>query len=276
MKISAFIPVYNEEHRIHYTMQSLQWCDEIVVVDKHSSDKTAEICKSYGAKVFFMENSDTYSVSECEFFKKCTGDWILVMTASDIIDRSLAKEIKKQINILPEDIGCINVPFKNYILGIDDERSPWHADHGMRAFRNGNYEIVNNVHAAIIHKNNKSYTISCEFGYMYHLTHVTVDMMLDRHTRYWRGEAMMYNEKSLIPAFTNIWNAIKETVKRRKTFLLGWDGIALTLAYVSYYMFSFLYIWEYRRGRKAVEEYEKLRKNVSDGWNDYETRLYVK
>lgn len=268
MRISAIIAVFNEEHRIQYTMQSIQWCDEIVVVDKSSTDKTVEICKQFGAKVFVMPNSPKFNIQECFYLKECTGDWIINVTASDIIDKSLAMEIRRQIEILPDDIGCINVPFKNYILGIEDERSPWHENPRMKIFRNGNYVINNDVHGVISYINNKSYTIPDNFGYFYHLTHVSLDMMLDRHTRYWRGEAEMYNEKSLIPSLKKFWDAVKLTVKYRKTFLLGWDGIALTFAYVSYFMFSFLYIWEYRRKRKAENIYKELRDRNTESWKD--------
>ena len=268
MKISAFLSLFNEEYRIRYTLQSLQWCDEIIVVDKNSTDKTVEICKSYGAKVFEMENSSSYDPSELNFLKECTGDWIIIVTASDIIDKSLAKEIKRQIELLPEDVGCVSLPFKNYILGIEDERSPWHFSHMVKVLRNGNYTINNDVHGALSIINKNAHVISDKFGYYYHLTHVSLDMMLDRHIRYWRGEAGMYNEKTMIPAFKNFWRALKDTVRGRKTFLLGWDGVALTFAYVSYYMFSFLYIWEFRRRDKASEIYKKIREKNFEEWED--------
>lgn len=269
MKISAIIPVYNEEHRIRYTMQSLQWCDEIIVVDKTSTDKTVEICKSYGAKVFVMPNSSTFDIKECDYLKECTGDWIINMTASDIIDKSLAMEIRRQIEMLPDEVGCIKVPIKNYILGIEDERSPWHCSSGMKVFRKGNYSVNKSVHGALSLKNQNSYSIPEKYGYLSHLTHVSLDMLLDRHTRYWHGEAEMYNNKSLIPAFMEFWKAVKETMRRRKTFLLGWDGVALTFAYVSYYMFSFLYIWERRRKNCAADVYKKLREHNCEDWKDF-------
>lgn len=273
MSITAFMAVYNEEHRIRYTLQSLQWCDEIIVVDKTSQDKTVDICKEYGAKVFIIPNSKSFSVSEYDYMKECTGDWIMTVTASDIIDKSLAMEVRRQIEILPAEIGCINVPFNNYILGIEDERSPWHGSSRMRIFRRSNYVINNGVHDALSLKNHKSYTIPTKYGYFSHLTHVSLDMMLDRHTRYWRGEAEMYDKKNLIPAFEAFWESLKETIKRRKTFLLGWNGVALTFAYVSYYMFSFLYIWEGRRNNKAAKIYQELREKNSKEWNGYVSKI---
>ena len=265
MKISAFLPVYNEESRIKYTLQSFQWCDEIIILDKSSTDNTVSICKNYTTKVIEIPNSNAYESSEFNYLDKCNGDWIVIVTASDIIDRSLAMEIRKQIKILPEDIGCIEVPFKNYIFGIEEKRSPWHGSHRIKVFRKDNYLINKDVHGALSFKNLKTYKIPEQFGFFSHLTHVSVDMMLDRHMRYWRGEAEMNKERTLTPAFERVWESAKETIRRRKTFFLGWDGIALTFAYVSYYMFSFLYIWEKRRNGKAAKVYKELReKNIED------------
>lgn len=226
----------------------------------------------FGAKIFTIQNREAFDVSECEYMKECKGDWILTVTASDIIDKSLAMEIRRQVDILSSDVGCINVPFKNYILGIENERSPWHGSPRMKLFRKDNYVINNDVHGALSLVNKKSYTIPEKYGFFCHLTHVSLDIMLDRHTRYWRGEANMYNEKSLIPAFKAFWESVKEVTKRRKTFFLGWDGIALSFAYVSYYMFSFLYIWEHRRKNRAKSLYEKLREKNSEEWKDYKTK----
>lgn len=273
MKISAYLPVYNEENRIRYTLQSLQWCDEIVVIDKSSTDKTVDICKGFGATVFIMNNSNSFDISEYNYLKKCTGDWILLATASDIIDKSLAMEIRKQIETLPEDIGCIEVPFMNYVLGIEDERSPWHVNTRMKIFRNGNQVINNDVHGALTLINTKSYTIPNKFGYFSHLTHVSLDMMLDRHTRYWRGEADMYDKKTLLPALQYVWRSVKYTMRVRKTFLLGWNGIAIMFAYVSYYMFSYLYIWEHRRKITAAQIYQELRDKNSKDWKNYPSNI---
>ena len=49
--VSLLIPCKNEENNIARCIQSVQWVDEIFVVDSESSDKTIEIAESLGAKV---------------------------------------------------------------------------------------------------------------------------------------------------------------------------------------------------------------------------------
>src|SRR4051794_7679689 len=51
-KVSAVIITYNEEAVISETLSRLWWCNEIVVIDSGSTDKTLEICSQYGCNIF--------------------------------------------------------------------------------------------------------------------------------------------------------------------------------------------------------------------------------
>ena len=51
-KISACVTAGNEEQKIRRCLQSLTWCDEIIVVDSFSTDRTVEICREYTGRVY--------------------------------------------------------------------------------------------------------------------------------------------------------------------------------------------------------------------------------
>ena len=117
MRISAFLPVLNEEKRISYALNSLVgWCDEIIVLDKGSSDNTKSICKNFGSKVTFYEILDTTDINyEINFFlKNCNTEWFIIFTASDIIHPILAFEIKSIIR--DTNFSVISIPFRRYVL----------------------------------------------------------------------------------------------------------------------------------------------------------------
>jgi len=50
-EISAIVVCFNEEHNIRDCLESLKWCNEIVVVDSFSTDRTVEICREYTDRV---------------------------------------------------------------------------------------------------------------------------------------------------------------------------------------------------------------------------------
>ena len=55
IKVSATIITFNEELNIERCLKSLNWADEILVIDSHSTDKTVEICNNYKCKVIQTE-----------------------------------------------------------------------------------------------------------------------------------------------------------------------------------------------------------------------------
>src|SRR4030042_2907895 len=92
-KISATIITWNEEKNIKRCLDSVKWVDEVIVVDM-SEDKTKEIAKKMGAKVF--NHKYTFYVEPARNFalSKATGDWILIVDADEEITPELAKIIK--------------------------------------------------------------------------------------------------------------------------------------------------------------------------------------
>ncbi len=50
-EISAIVVCFNEEKNIRRCLESLKWCNEIVVVDSLSTDRTVEICREYTDRV---------------------------------------------------------------------------------------------------------------------------------------------------------------------------------------------------------------------------------
>ena len=76
MKISAAIITYNEEENISNALKSLDWADEIVVIDSESTDQTVKISQNLGAKVFTQKWLG-FGKQKQFALNKCKNDWIL-------------------------------------------------------------------------------------------------------------------------------------------------------------------------------------------------------
>ncbi len=97
VKISAAIITYNEEKNIKRCINSLDFVDEIVVVDSLSNDKTCEIAKNLGAKVVdqkFLGHIDQKQLA----VDNCSYDWILSLDADEEVSTHLKESILKLIN----------------------------------------------------------------------------------------------------------------------------------------------------------------------------------
>ena len=278
MPITALIPVYNEEKRIEQCIQSFLWCDEILVIDKNSNDNTREILKKYRVKIINHHNSDYFETSEVDIFlANCTTDWVIAVTASDIIHPQLVEEIQKLIKDNDFQYDAINIPYRRYVLGLNDKRSPWYSGYHTSVFKKSILRINHSsVHESVSLKGDKIYNLRMsDDSAMYHLTHETVDQMMDRHLRYWRGEARVFPiDRSMFKAFKPIMRSTFDLVFLRKTWRMGWDGIALMMAFMSYLFLRFVYIWE-RRSSNAPKEYLRIRDSISKAWDETKGEVIV-
>src|SRR5215467_15821718 len=97
MQLSVVIITFNEDANIGRTLQSVQplVADgkvEIVVVDSGSTDRTVELAKSFGAKVF-VEEWKGYAPQKNSAIDKASGDWILSLDADEEVSPDLAAHI---------------------------------------------------------------------------------------------------------------------------------------------------------------------------------------
>ncbi len=93
-KLSCFIITKNEEARLENTLKSvIDICDEIVVIDSGSIDKTLEIAKKYGCKIFHKDWQG-YGGQKRFGEEKCQNDWVLNLDADEVLPEALQEEIK--------------------------------------------------------------------------------------------------------------------------------------------------------------------------------------
>lgn len=84
-KISAIIHANNDESRLGRTLETLRACDEVVVVDHSSSDRTREVAREYGASV----RPGVMGVHRGTYVTDLKNDWVLCLRPSESISESL-------------------------------------------------------------------------------------------------------------------------------------------------------------------------------------------
>ena len=90
--LSACIITYNEADRIEACLRSLSFCDEVLVVDSHSSDGTRELARALGARV--IERDWPGYRSQKQFaVDAASHDWVLCVDADERVSEALRREI---------------------------------------------------------------------------------------------------------------------------------------------------------------------------------------
>ena len=120
IKLSACLIVKNEEHRLAQCLDSLKpIADQIVVVDTGSSDRTISIAKQYNCQIFHFEWCDDFSQARNFAIAKAKGQWILVIDADEILEKSAIKILEEvmqcddylAVNLLRTEVGAKQSPF---------------------------------------------------------------------------------------------------------------------------------------------------------------------
>ena len=97
MKLSAVILAKNEEAHIKQAIKSVHFCDEILVIDDFSTDKTEEIAKEEGAVVYQHKLDRDFAQARNFGIQKSRGEWVLFLDADEVIRGELATEIIETI-----------------------------------------------------------------------------------------------------------------------------------------------------------------------------------
>lgn len=148
MKISATIIAFNEERNIARVIESLRCCDEVLVLDSGSNDRTAEIAAKLGARV--VEASwHGYAAQKNIAAELAAHDWILSLDADESLSEALEAEIWHIKKSGPEFDGYTMPRLAQY-LGRWILHSGWYPDRKVRLFNRAKARWVGDfVHESV-------------------------------------------------------------------------------------------------------------------------------
>ena len=262
MILSVVIITFNEEANIGRTLASVQPLvadskGEIIVVDSGSTDRTVEIAKSFGAKVF-VEEWKGYAAQKNSAIDKATGGWILSLDADEEVSEGLMKEVEEICHGPAEDgFGSEDGYFlkrENQFLGHPLRHGGFWPDPKLRMFRRGMGRVQNrSVHETL--------QVTGRLGKLYypliHHSYPTLCDYIDHMNRYSSLGAEMVVVKGKVrfsfvnivlrPLFTFIYNYFF-----RLGFLDGREGLLLHLYHAVYVSWKYAKAWELSRNSKPV------------------------
>ncbi len=136
--VCACIIARDEERRLPAALASVAFCDEVVVVDSGSRDRTAELARAAGARV--VERPWRGFGAQRNIAIDSTGaDWILEIDADERVTPRLRAEIEAFLAEAPEDVDICAVPLRDLLLGGRLGPSAKYPKYRLRLFRRGRY-----------------------------------------------------------------------------------------------------------------------------------------
>jgi glycosyltransferase involved in cell wall biosynthesis len=132
--VSAIVVCFNEERNIGDCLESLRWCDEIVVVDAFSTDGTVEICRRYTDRVIQREWTG-YRDQKAFAHSQATKEWVLLVDSDERVTPELKEEIRQALTQNASYYAGYAVPRLVYYLKRWWWRGGWYPDYDIRLFK---------------------------------------------------------------------------------------------------------------------------------------------
>jgi glycosyltransferase involved in cell wall biosynthesis len=115
MALTAVILTKNEEENIKDCIRTLAFCDEVLVVDDNSIDRTVEISLELGAKVINHHLNSNFAKQRNLALSQAMGEWVIFLDADERISKELATEITQ--NVKGSLYGGFLIPRQDVWLG---------------------------------------------------------------------------------------------------------------------------------------------------------------
>ncbi len=279
--LSVVLITYNEEANLARTLESVRTLvrdrhGEIIVVDSGSTDRTVEIAKSFGAKVF-LEPWKGYAAQKNSAIEKATGDWILSLDADEEVSPDLAREIlqilshppqihklmRRQVDgtLAPILINGVWMPRKNYFLGRWIRHGGFWPDRKLRLYRRGTGKFREaSVHETMEveeYRGGGVTVVSKKLrAPLLHHSYPSVSDYIDHMNRYSSlgaemGVAEGRTGFSVVNIVIRPWLTFFYNYFLRLGFLDGREGLLLHLYHAVYVSWKYAKAWEIGRSRKS-------------------------
>src|SRR6266498_5238516 len=103
--ISAIVLTKHQEKNKADCLDSLSWCDEIIVIDDNSEDKTVDLAKKKGVRVIIHKMNNDFATQRNFGLEKAKNEWVLFVDADERVSSALWYEIMQHTNESFNDIA---------------------------------------------------------------------------------------------------------------------------------------------------------------------------
>jgi glycosyltransferase involved in cell wall biosynthesis len=259
--LSVAIITKNEEANLPRTLASVQFADEIVVLDSASTDRTVEIAHTFHARVY-DEPWKGFSGSKNSAIAKCTGTWILSLDADEELSPELQAQIKMLLSSNPPT-DAYYIKRRNLFLGRWIKHGGFYPDAKLRLFRRSAANFTTPpqfedrpVHETIVFDGDAD---TLDYDLIHH-AYPTLENYIEHMDRYStlgctllvaagkvsRSWPAFVCNVFLIPQLTLIWNYLF-----RFGFLDGREGLLLHLYHSTYTSWKYAKAWQTARAKRS-------------------------
>jgi len=182
-KVSGLVISYNRVNLIGTCLKALSFVDELIVVDKSSTDGTAEIAAEIADRVVVVPWSPVVEQTKAFAITHCTHPWIVCMDDDECLSVEATRFIRREL--LAPRAGVYLLPQRHYILGVHDERAYYWPEYQPRFFNRDKISFTQTVHGGAQFEEKDAFVVPFEDGAcIHHLSHTDVAQWIEKTNRY--------------------------------------------------------------------------------------------
>lgn len=219
--LKAVIIALNEEAHIEACIASLDWIDQVVVLDAYSRDATVELAQQAGARVI-QNPFENFAQQRNAALEAVEADWILFIDADERTPAALGDEIRRVITERSETGWWI--PRYNYIFGHKMRATGWYPDYQLRLLKRtyAHYDPERAVHEVVVLEGDAGHLETP----LVHYNYETLKQFVEKQRRYLDYDVRILQENEThVRFYTPYTQALRHFVWRFVT-LSGWrDGL---------------------------------------------------
>lgn len=242
-KISAVIITRNSEELIADCIDSVSFCDEVIVIDNNSSDRTPDIAKHLGARVFETP-SKSFAEKRNLGLQKVRTKWLLYIDDDERVSKELANSIKEKVSSIKGDnYAAYKIERKNFYLG--NHEWPQIEKHARLFNKSSLKEWRGRLHETPVVDGE----VSELDGYLLHYTHRNLTQMVGKTIEWSEIEAEL-RLRSNHPNMTSwrffrvMLTAFYDSFIKQKGYKAGTAGVVESV-YQSFSIFiTYARLWE--------------------------------
>jgi glycosyltransferase involved in cell wall biosynthesis len=243
-KISILLPTFNCQTSVRASLASVEWADEIIVIDSFSDDDTIKIATEYGARVFQHEYINSAKQKNWAI-QHCSNEWIFQIDSDEILEEKAERIIRNAIKNAGENIHCFKMHRKNHVLGKWVKYGGLYPDWEYRLFRKEYGKWWDReVHSRIVVPGEVE---TLETPLIHHgMPNISKQILnLDRYTRYEANYMSRNNVKfSWVKWFLKPIFIFFSRYVFQQGFRDGWRGLFLAVYYAFYSFLSHTKFYE--------------------------------
>ena len=240
-KISVIIIIKDEEKNISDCLSSVQWADEIIVVDAESSDQTVELAKKFTDKIF-IRKWEGYVPQKKYALSLASNEWVLSVDADERITPELKNEI---LSITSEDYAGYKIRRKNFLLKKEITSCGWGNDYQLRFFRKDKTDLTDRL----VHE---GFTVEGKVGKLENpMLHYTFGSFADYFSKINYYTTLKAEELYKQKRRVNGWTIFSHTVSAFFLFFItksgfkdGVYGLIISLLHSVSTMLNYIKLWE--------------------------------